>query len=88
MKFRPSVSNHASRTTFKGAIAMNRPAEPMNEYTPGDLLGPLNEVEIKNAPEKLYVAGDKSLLARGARVSIVGARKASRRVFGAPASWP
>lgn len=53
------------------------PTEPMNEYTPQDLMGPLNEVETKNAPEHLYVAGDKSLLARGARVSIVGGRKAS-----------
>lgn len=45
--------------------------------TPEDLLGPLDEVELKHAPEKLWVAGDEVLLTRGARVSIVGSRKAT-----------
>lgn len=44
---------------------------------PEELLGPLDEVERKHAPEKLWVRGDTSLLTRGARVSIVGSRKAS-----------
>jgi len=42
-----------------------------------DLLGPLNEVELKHAPKTLFTAGDTSLLDEGARVSIVGSRKAS-----------
>jgi DNA processing protein len=46
-------------------------------FSPQDLLGPLNEVEQKNAPKVLYVAGDTSILEEGARVSIVGSRKAS-----------
>lgn len=48
-------------------------------YRPEQLLGRLNAVEKKNAPEWLYVAGEKSLLgpAAGARVSIVGTRSAS-----------
>ena len=45
--------------------------------SPQELLGPLNEVEQKNAPKTLYVAGDTGILAEGARVAIVGARKAS-----------
>jgi DNA processing protein len=45
--------------------------------TPEDLLGPLNQVEKKNAPPELFVAGDESLLKRGVRVSVVGSRKAS-----------
>jgi DNA processing protein len=45
--------------------------------SPQDLLGPLNEVEQKNAPEVLYVAGDTGILEEGARVSIVGSRQAS-----------
>jgi DNA processing protein len=45
--------------------------------SPQDLLGPLNEVEAKHAPKTLYVAGDTSILEQGARVSIVGSRKAS-----------
>ncbi len=45
--------------------------------TPSDLLGPLNEVEQKNAPKELFFAGDRSILDRGPRVSIVGSRKAS-----------
>jgi DNA processing protein len=46
-------------------------------FTPEELLGPLNDVERKNAPEHLYVAGNVELLRRGTRVSIVGSRKAS-----------
>ena len=42
-----------------------------------DVLGPLNDFERKHAPEILYVEGDKALLANGARVSVVGSRKAS-----------
>ncbi len=44
---------------------------------PHELLGPLNEVEQKNAPKTLYVAGDTGILGEGARVAIVGSRKAS-----------
>jgi len=46
-------------------------------FTPRELLGPLNEVEEKHAPMALHVAGDTSILEQGARVSIVGSRKAS-----------
>ncbi len=42
-----------------------------------ELLGLLNEVEQKNAPKTLYVAGDTGILAEGARVAIVGSCKAS-----------
>lgn len=42
-----------------------------------DLLGPLNEVERKNAPQWLYLAGDVGLLRLVPRVSIVGNREAS-----------
>ncbi len=46
--------------------------------TPADVLGPLNEVETKCAPERLYLLGDRELLRFGPRVSIVGSRKASQ----------
>jgi DNA processing protein len=42
-----------------------------------DLLGPLNEVERKHAPDALFTAGDTRLLEQGARVSIVGFPEAS-----------
>jgi len=42
-----------------------------------ELLGPLNEVERKHAPPRLFFSGDRSLLTRGTRVSIVGSRQAS-----------
>src|SRR5581483_2885572 len=45
--------------------------------TPADVLGPLNEVEAKFAPEHLYLSGDRELLRYGPRVSIVGSRRAS-----------
>jgi DNA recombination-mediator protein A len=45
--------------------------------SPQELLGPLNEVEQKNVPKTLYVAGDTGILRERARVAIVGSRKAS-----------
>lgn len=42
-----------------------------------ELLGPLTEVEEKNAPEALWVAGDVEFLRNGPRVSVVGSRKVS-----------
>lgn len=47
------------------------------ELTPDELLGPLNDVEQKFAPKKLFVAGNVDYLQLGGRVSIVGSRKAS-----------
>src|SRR5450432_3898871 len=47
------------------------------ELTPEELIGPLNEVEAKHAPKKLYAAGDAPMLRDATRVSIVGSRKAS-----------
>jgi DNA processing protein len=49
----------------------------MQDMTAEELLGPLNSVESKNAPPRLYVAGDVSILTHGARVSLVGSRKAT-----------
>ena len=42
-----------------------------------DLLGPLNSVEAKFAPSKLYLLGDPTLVQTAPRVSIIGSRKAS-----------
>ena len=47
------------------------------EFDTQDLLGPLNENEKKNAPAKLFLAGDADLFQLRPKVSIVGARKAS-----------
>lgn len=49
----------------------------VREVTAEELLGPLNDVEQKHAPAKLYTAGDASVLREGGRVAIVGSRKAS-----------
>ena len=48
----------------------------VTEFTPEDLLGPLNQLERKYAPEKLFVAGDPGLLRDGRRVSVIGSRNA------------
>jgi len=45
--------------------------------TPESLLGPLNEIEAKNASSQLFVRGDTSLFKRYMSVSIIGSRKAS-----------
>lgn len=47
------------------------------EYTPEDLLGPLNEVELKHAPQRLFCCGDVQMLRRSGRVAIVGSREAT-----------
>ncbi len=49
----------------------------MPRFKPAELLGALNAVERKNAPEYLWIEGDRSLLRPRPRVSIVGTRKAS-----------
>jgi len=46
-------------------------------FAPEELLGPLNEVEKKNSPEKIFLAGDIELLRSGARVSVIGTRRPS-----------
>lgn len=43
--------------------------------TPEELIGPLNEVERKNAPARLEWAGDVLLLRGAPRVAIVGSRR-------------
>ena len=42
-----------------------------------DLIGPLNELEQKNAPQKLWVGGDQSIFAAGRITSVVGSRHPS-----------
>jgi len=49
----------------------------MTTRTVEEVLGPLNQVEIKHAPDLLYLEGDESLLQRGVRVCIIGTRKPS-----------
>lgn len=49
-----------------------------HQTTIEDLLGPLNEVERKNAPKALFYAGELGVIEAGPRVSIVGSRKASK----------
>ena len=45
--------------------------------TDGDVLGPLNEFELKAAPRELFLRGDASLLEYGPRIAVVGSRRAS-----------
>jgi len=47
------------------------------QLTPEDLIGPLNDVEAKNAPKVLFAAGRVDMFRGAPRVSIVGSRKAS-----------
>lgn len=56
---------------------MNTTQHMFHEFTPEELLGPLNEVEMGRSPERLFVAGDASLFRHQPRVSVVGSRKAS-----------
>ena len=49
----------------------------MTWATTDELLGPLNDVERRNAPVHVYLGGDRALLEAGPRVSVVGSRRAS-----------
>jgi DNA processing protein len=55
----------------------SRESGPFHHRSAADLLGVLNEVEKKHAPDDLWLAGDLELLDRGPRVSVVGSRKAT-----------
>ncbi|MBV8201005.1 MAG: DNA-protecting protein DprA [Acidobacteria bacterium] len=55
----------------------SRAAEASSGYTARELLGPLNDVERKHAPARLFAAGETDLVKRGTRVAIIGARKPS-----------
>src|SRR5436853_4324204 len=43
--------------------------------SPEQLVGPLNDVERKNAPPRLYAVGDLGIFGATSRVSIVGTRR-------------
>ncbi len=51
----------------------------ISTLTPGQLLGPLNDVESKFAPPKLYAAGPMEIPLSRPRTAIIGSRKASTR---------
>ena len=56
-------------------MASSGPAE-FQEFQPENLIGELNEVERKNAPRPIFVAGNRALLTgERPRISIVGTRK-------------
>ncbi len=61
-----------------GVMSSNSEREEYGTFSVEDLLGPLNDVEKKFAPPRLYAAGDPAFLKTGARVSIVGSRNASK----------
>lgn len=77
---RPSRSalGYPGQLAAQIASAMDPAPSTVLSSTPVEALGPLNDVELRNAPEQFFLAGDASLLRAGPRVAIVGARKASR----------
>lgn len=52
-------------------------SEQVVTIRPAEVLGDLNEVETKHAPDQLYCVGDLDLLRSGRRVSVVGSRAVS-----------
>ncbi|MCJ7589515.1 MAG: DNA-protecting protein DprA [Candidatus Aminicenantes bacterium] len=49
----------------------------MKALAPEELLGPLNDIEMKYAPKTLYVEGDISLLKKSPRIAVIGTRHPS-----------
>ncbi len=56
---------------------MEKASRMFRDITPEELLGPLNDVERKFAPNKLFTAGPMEIPLPKPRVAIVGSRKAS-----------
>jgi DNA processing protein len=63
----PSVASDSQPRPKVGELALR----------PHELLGPLNELELRFAPERLYIAGRLSIPLQHPRVSIVGTRTPS-----------
>ena len=57
------------------------------EFSPSDVLGPLTDIERRNAPAVLFTAGDVGILEDGPRVSVVGSRHASAHGLGLAAQY-
>lgn len=49
----------------------------IESYKPSELLGPLNDIEEKFAPDVLHAVGDIRLIQTGRRISVVGSRNVS-----------
>lgn len=69
-----SAASHIYRQTLKRVPAMNT---TISAFKPLDLLGDLNDVEEKNAPAELFIAGNPELVTHGRRISVVGSRDVS-----------
>ena len=52
--------------------------ESIQEVTPSELIGQLNDIEKKFAPSHLYIKGDSNIIHTGPRVSVIGSRQASK----------
>ena len=55
------------------------PLPPSREVAVEELLGPLNDVERRHAPERLFIAGHPDVLSCTRRVAIIGTRRPSAR---------
>jgi DNA processing protein len=51
--------------------------QKIREYTIEQLIRPLNDIEAKNAPKQVYVAGKIAIPLNAPRVAIIGSRKAT-----------
>ena len=59
--------------------------QEISTLTPEELVGPLNEVERKFAPKRLFVAGSMEIPLPRPRAAIIGSRKASTKGLDAAA---
>lgn len=64
---------------FSNEIGWIQLGKKYSDYTLEDLLGPLNEVERKYAPKRLFVSGELTIPLPSPRASIIGSRKASSK---------
>jgi DNA processing protein len=64
-------------TKFLGKLMEMQTGIKISSYTLEELLGPLNEVEKKYAPKKIFVSGNLQIPLLSPRCAVIGSRKAS-----------
>lgn len=73
--WKPEPSEHTMLPSAMASFQFD--PKRMIEGSADEILGPLNEVESRNAPKRLFALGRLELVQQWPRVAIVGSRKAS-----------
>ena len=76
---RLTIPDESTQGRPRGTNVMDNVKGMFRDLTPEELLGPLNDVERRFAPAKLFTAGPMEIPLPRPRVAIVGSRMASEK---------